>query len=89
MLVYNLVRQVMLKAAQRQGVEPERISFFDALRWLCGAQIAQVLAALLINPLRPDQVEPRMLKRRKKQYKLMNKPRHVLRQTVMNSEVTD
>ena len=34
-IVYNLVRVVMLKAAARQGVDVERISFIDALRWLC------------------------------------------------------
>src|SRR5690625_1797679 len=34
-LVYNLVRLVMLKASQRQKVPLDRISFVDALRWLC------------------------------------------------------
>ena len=33
-LVYNLVRLVMLRAAERQGVPPDRISFTDAMRWL-------------------------------------------------------
>ena len=33
-IVYNLVRVVMMKAAARQGVDVERISFIDALRWL-------------------------------------------------------
>src|SRR5581483_11593918 len=33
-VLYNLVRQVMAAAAQRQGEEPDRISFVDALRWL-------------------------------------------------------
>ena len=37
-LVYNLVHLVMLKAAQRQGVEPHRISFIDAVRWLLSAE---------------------------------------------------
>ena len=37
-LVYNLVRLVMLRAGQRQGVPPERISFVDAMRWLRHAQ---------------------------------------------------
>ena len=31
---YNLVRQVMFRAAQRQNVPLDRISFIDALRWL-------------------------------------------------------
>jgi len=32
-IVYNLVRLVILQAAQRQQVEVERSSFLDALRW--------------------------------------------------------
>ena len=36
--VYNLVRLEMLKAAARQGVSPDRISFIDALRRLIGAE---------------------------------------------------
>ena len=31
-LVYNLVRRVCLESARLQGVEPDRISFIDALR---------------------------------------------------------
>lgn len=33
-LVYNLVRAVMLEAATHAGVEPDRVSFVDAWRWL-------------------------------------------------------
>jgi len=33
-IVYNLVRRVMAKAARRQGAEPRRISFIDTMRWL-------------------------------------------------------
>ena len=36
-LVYNLVRVVMWAAAQRQGVDVERISFIDVVRWLAAA----------------------------------------------------
>jgi IS4 transposase len=36
--VYNLVRRVMSEAARRQSVPVQRISFVDALRWLCQAQ---------------------------------------------------
>lgn len=32
-IVYNLMRLVMLEAARRQGVQTDRISFADALRW--------------------------------------------------------
>ena len=32
-LAYNLVRVTMCQAAGRQGVEADRVSFIDALRW--------------------------------------------------------
>ena len=35
-IVYNLVRRVMLEAARRQGVEPERISFADCAALAAG-----------------------------------------------------
>ena len=80
LLVYNLVRMTMLEAARRQGVSPERISFVDALRWLATAQPGDALPDLVVNPLRPGRVEPRVRKRRPKKYLLMKKPRAVLRQ---------
>ena len=33
-LVYNLIHLLMLRAAQRQHVQPHRISFIDTARWL-------------------------------------------------------
>lgn len=78
-LVYNLVRMVMVEAARRQGVAPERISFVDALRWLASAPADAPLPPLVINPLRPGRMEPRVVKRRPKSHKLMMKPRVVLR----------
>lgn len=78
-LVYNLVRLVMLEAAKRQAVPPNSISFIDALRWLRIAPHGRELPVLITNPHRPGRVEPRVIKRRPKQYKLMNKPRAELR----------
>ena len=89
MLVYNLVRQVMLNAARCQGVAPDRISFIDALRWLCGVQIGATLTRLVVNPVRLGRVEPRVIKRRMKEYSLMNKPRGELRQAIINNELND
>ena len=74
-LIYNLVRQVMLEAASRQSVDVRRISFIDALRWLQTAQPGDELPKLVINPYRPNRLEPRVKKRRPKQYPLMTKPR--------------
>lgn len=83
-LVYNLVRLVMLAAAERQRVSVERISFVDALRWLATARPDEPLRKLVINPHRPNRIEPRVRKRRPKQYPLMKKPRAVLRQTLLD-----
>ena len=86
-IVYNLVRVVMVEAAHRQGVEVERISFVDALRWLAQADGNDVPAKLVVNPDRPGRSEPRVRKRRPKQYPLMTKPRSELRNHLMNQGV--
>jgi hypothetical protein len=78
-LAYNLVRLTMVEAAARQNVDIERISFIDTLRWLTTAMPGDALPDLVINPLRDDRHEPRAIKRRAKQYDLMNKPREELR----------
>lgn len=81
-LVYNLVRVVMLQAAQRQQVPVSRISFADALHWMRHARPGDRLGDLIVNPCRPNRIEPRCRKRRPKQYDLMNKPRDRLRKTL-------
>jgi hypothetical protein len=81
-LAYNLVRLVMLEAARRQKVPLDRISFIDALRWLRDAGPDTKLTRLMVNPARPDRLEPRVLKRRMKEYNLMKKPRQVLRKVL-------
>jgi len=86
-LVYNLVRIVMLEAAHRQRVVPDRISFVDALRWLMIASPNHTLPLLVINPQRPDRFEPRVIKRRLKEYTLMKKPRHELRQLLLRGKL--
>jgi DDE family transposase len=83
LLVYNLVRMTMLEAARRQGVPPERISFVDALRWLATAKPGDELPELVVNPLRPGRVEPRVRKRRPKEFPVMKKPRAALRQGLL------
>lgn len=83
-LVYNLVRRVMVEAGRRQEVEPERISFVDAWRWLREARRGEELPPLQVNPWRPGRVEPRVKKRRPKPYDLMNKPRSALRHKLLH-----
>jgi hypothetical protein len=82
-LIYNLVRRVMWAAARRQGVQPERISFIDAWRWLRHARPGEVLPELVVNPERPGRVEPRVRKRRPKQFPVMKQPRGALRKVLM------
>ena len=77
LLVYNLVRTVMLEAGHRQGVPPDRVSFADALRWLRHARPGQPLRRLIVNPLRPNRIEPRAVKRRPKEYSRLTIPRRL------------
>ena len=81
-LAYNLVRRVMLEAAERQRVTVERISFVDALRWLRTARPGTKLPKLIVLPNRPHRHEPRCIKRRPKGYSRMTKPRDQLRKSL-------
>lgn len=83
-LVYNLVRAVMLEAAHRQEAPVSRISFADAYKWMRHARPGDSLPPLIVNPNRPNRIEPRCRKRRPKQFDLMNKPREELRKLLKN-----
>lgn len=89
MLAYNLVRGVMTEAAIEGNVQPWQISFkstlttiSDMLPVLGAISNADELCDVLLRCClqhavgnRPDRYEPRVLKRRQKNYKLMQKPR--------------
>ena len=89
MIAYNLIRQVMGEAAIAGGVEPWQISFKGTMSTVTdmlpvlgmisnGDELCDVLLACCRRHVvgdRPDRYEPRVLKRRPKQYKLMQKPR--------------
>ncbi len=79
-LVYNLVQSAMTGAAARQGVVRERVSFVDALRHLRWPLAGTAPPQLWVNPLRPNRYEPRVRKRRPREYSLMTQPRAKLRQ---------
>jgi hypothetical protein len=85
-IVYNLVRMVMWHSAILQHIAVERISFVDALRWLGAPSTGMPLGALIVNPIRPHRVEPRVKKRRPKSFPLMIKPRQTLRQQLLQQE---
>ena len=82
-LAYNLVRLVMHRAAGEQSVPVERVSFIDALRWLTHAPSGLAPCRLILNPNRAGRVEPRVKKRRPKEYDLMKRPRTELKQALM------
>jgi len=87
-IAYNLVRLVMLEAGKRQGVPPNRISFIDALRWLLNAGPNTPLTRLIVLPERRGRYEPRVRKRRPKNYPAMSQPRSVLTQTLWSTGLT-
>ena len=69
---------------QDGGVPAVRVSFADALAWVRHARPGDELPDLVVNPLRPGRVEPRAVKRRCKQYDLLNRPRDELRKSIIN-----
>jgi hypothetical protein len=85
-VAYNLVRRVMAEAGRRQGVAPGRVSFVDALRWLRRAGPDDEVPRLRVNPERPGRAEPRVKKRRAKQYDLMRRPREQLRKKLFKKK---
>jgi hypothetical protein len=84
-LVYNLVRLVMLQAAQRQQVAVARVSFIDAVRWLADAAYGVTDLRLRTTLERPNRFEPRAVKRRPKEYDRLNQPRDVLRKRLLRT----
>lgn len=79
LLVYNLIRVIMLLAARRQRVNVNRVSFADALAWVRLGRLGGPAVELVVNPLRPGRLEPRVLKRQKKEFPYMTRPRSELK----------
>jgi hypothetical protein len=88
-LVYNLVHLVMLKAAARQKVKPDRISFIDAVRWMLSARPGERMTRLVVNPLRLNRHEPRVIKDRGDSYAIMTQPRKKLRKALKKQGKND
>lgn len=86
-IVDNLVRLVMWHSATLPRISVERISCLDALRWRGAPQTGMPLRGLLLNPVRPHRVEPRVKQRRPKSFPFMLKPRHVLRQPLVQPDL--
>jgi hypothetical protein len=97
-LCYNLVRQVIMRSAQLHEITPRDISFKGALqsinafrdRGLDMQNNDVAVEALLVAVAghrvgnRPNRIEPREIKRRRKPYKLMKEPRNVARSRLLN-----
>jgi hypothetical protein len=86
-IVYNLIRLVMLHAARDRNVPVARISFIDAQRRLRHAIRGTPTQKLIIVPERPGRSEPRVRKRRPKQYPLMQKSRSHLQQALIRQQL--
>ena len=79
LLLYNLIRLLMLRAARCQRVNVNRLSFADALAWLRFAEAGAGPPPLKVNPQREGRLEPRALKRQKKEFPYMTRPRAQLK----------
>ena len=64
-------------------------SLIDAARWLAAARDDEPLSLLVVHPHRPSRYEPRVRKRRPKQYPLMQTPRKELRKLLANNTDVD
>ena len=79
LIVYNLIRLLLMEASRQQDVPVDRLSFADALARLRYGTM-EIPVKLEVVTLRPDRLEPRVIKRRRKAFMLMNQPRQQLRQ---------
>lgn len=100
-LGYNLVRTTAAGAALLFDKQPRQISFTSACQYILSSWmlsscnvirnieehilqlLEQISACEVAN--RPGRLEPRVLKRRRHGYKLMQQPRRVLRQELLNN----
>jgi putative transposase len=86
----------MVEATRKAGLQPWHISFKGTVQTLnqflpgtlavtdVDSWVRALLKAIATHIVgnRPDRVEPRVVKRRPKGYKYMNKPRHILRKSL-------
>jgi hypothetical protein len=82
-VAYDLVRLVMLEAGRRQGVAARRVSFVDALRWPASSPPGTPPFRPIVNPVRPERVEPRCQKRRGKIHPFLILPGSELRERLL------
>jgi len=73
-LLYNLVRQIIGQAALAMKVNPDRISFKDAMGWLLWARALKPLD-LIVRKQRKRPTQPRRIKRFRKRFLHLSQPR--------------
>ena len=71
------------------GLEGKQHDNIFADHRLDAPSIGMLLAAVIVNPMRPHRVEPRAKKRRPKKFPFMRKPWHALRQALIQHTVGD
>jgi hypothetical protein len=99
-LAYNLIRGLIAQASAEHGKMPCRISFKGAVQTLNAFQnvlqmnakeapeiYRRILKAIATHGVgdRGGRVEPRAIKRRKKKYSILTKPRFQLRKRLMTT----
>jgi hypothetical protein len=82
LLAYNLVRSAMGESARLRGLDPDRVSLVDAVRWLIGVEEADA-SVLGVNTPGRGRVEPRAVKRRPKKNRRLSQPRAKLRKRLL------
>jgi len=96
LLAYNLIRRIICTAAMTHGKTPRRISFTRTCVTILAAWSTLSLGqyhpramaillkqiASLETPDRPGRIEPRVLKRRRHRYPLMQEPRQKLKRSL-------
>ena len=99
MIAYNLIRALMWEAGTRHDADPLRISLKGTIQHFATMaphmanaparehrrlydELLRLLAREIV-PDRPHRVEPRVRKRRPKNYPLMTRPRHVLKKELL------
>ncbi len=101
LLGYNLLRGVLARSATEAGVLPRDLSFRGAVQTLLGLApvlsaaggvgyeegLKRLWVAVATHRVgnRPDRVEPRAIKRRRRNYPLLNEPRKLARQRLLRS----
>ena len=100
LLGYNSIRKIMLQAAIASGLSPRQLSFTSAMQamaasWvvvpmldpskvasMIAAQLSRLISQIVGN--RPNRIEPRAVKRRPKQMRLLNMPRKAARELLLS-----